>query len=140
MSAPLSVQPSVVKFGEVVPIVAKGTFEEEVASAGFELAVRYSMANVLPLRIRGKLCGNSVTRLPFEMGQISINGLMCPHAAGPWELTAEVTLSDDNAVTLFHSTSTMTWTASDGTELLCTEIMTAAGTKTSVVVKDTVHV
>merc|ERR1712080_709793 len=116
-----------------------GTLSESKAGGRFEIGVSYKMSRVLPLRITGALCGHSTKALPFSMGQISIFGLACPHAAGPFELTAEVTLSDSIQLIHFASTSTLRFIASGGSEVLCAKIETASAEKSSSEVQDTVQ-
>jgi len=127
-----SLTPSTLTIGANTRVVGSGNVDEEVTAGSFTIT---SKAMVGPAEhFSGDVCKPKTFKLPLGLATIIWDGLKCPVAKGPADVSVNVKLAASIPAKLARTTIDLKATSSSGHNLICMGMTTAPQQDATIVV------
>merc|ERR1719299_91560 len=118
-----SLSPTSVSLGNKTPLKGKGTIDENIQAATYEVDAKALFVTVF--KHSGDACKAESIRLPAGAGTIDMHGFRCPLARGDVELDLDLSLAGSIPSSLARLTIDLKATTSTGDKALCAQIKTS---------------
>jgi len=119
-----SLSPTTVKIGAKTPLKGKGTINEAIKAATYEVEAK--ALSVTVFKHSGDACKAETIKLPKGAGTINMHGFKCPLAKGNVELDLDLSLSGSIPASLARVTIDLKAKTSTGDKALCAQIKTSS--------------
>jgi len=118
-----SLSPTTVTLGTKTPLKGKGTVDEEIQGASYEVEAKALFITVF--KHTGNACKAESIKLPAGAGTIDMRGFQCPLARGDVELDLDLSLAGSIPSSLARLTIDLKATTNTGDKALCAQIKTS---------------
>merc|ERR1712100_29454 len=118
-----SLSPTTVILGTKTPLKGKGTVDEDIQGASYEVEAKALFVTVF--KHTGNACKAESIKLPAGAGTIDMHGFQCPLARGDVELDLDLSLAGSIPSLLARLTIDLKATTSTGDKALCAQIKTS---------------
>jgi len=122
-----SLSPTSVNLGNKTPLKGKGTIDENIQAATYEVDAKALFVTVF--KHSGDACKAESIKLPAGAGTIDMHGFKCPLAKGDVELDLDLNLAGSIPAQLARLTIDLKAKTNTGDKALCAQIKTSPTTE-----------
>jgi len=124
-----SLSPTLVTLGSKTPLKGKGTIDESIQAATYEVDAKALFVTVF--KHSGDACKAESINLPAGAGTINMHGFKCPLAKGDVELDLDLNLAGSIPAQLARLTIDLKAKTNTGDKALCAQIKTSPAAEVS---------